>query len=162
MPLPCFLFLPSLCRLLFNSFPPFVKSNILDLWSAEATGGNQHTSSLFIHSPLLSPSVHPLHLTQSGGAASSAHPRAWTDTGLAKRPPLRQLNQWRCFTSRSIILQTTMASHWGKIASHCATECLSTGWTGPTQRCFGGPCERETWGQRGEKERWQVKIKARQ
>lgn len=61
----------------FHSLPLFVKSNMSDLWSAEATGGNQLTPLLFIHSPLLPPSVHPAHLTQRLSKWSNADSPAW-------------------------------------------------------------------------------------
>lgn len=79
MPLPCFPFpllmppalqlISSLCRIQY--------AGSLISW------GNRRkstlASSLFIHSPLLPPSVHPLHLTQRAPAPSSSLRPAWTD-----------------------------------------------------------------------------------
>lgn len=62
---------------LFRSLPPFVKSNMSDLWSAEATGGNQLSLLHYSYVPprLLPPSVHPPHLTQQTSGATPARTR---------------------------------------------------------------------------------------
>lgn len=61
-----------------SSFPhydadmlPLVRSNVSDLWSAEATGGNH--LSLFHNSYILPPSVHRLHLTQRVNRTGPLH-----------------------------------------------------------------------------------------